>query len=386
MRLQEFPIPCRIIFFTEIGKKVTTMELYEKLNLALHHSGLPTLKSPDSYRFLGAGAWNDAYLVTLPDGAQMVVRFPKAIAYGAPNEYNEQGWRGDYEAAGHYYRQANKVSPGMCPAVYHCHVTPELTFTVESYLGKTLVLAEIDETNALDYGRQMGEFFRAMDAAKPELDGFGYLVWNDKLEGSLQGDAIQNLRDEKDEYLEELEILLASTHTFDRETVKSKLLDVLDQRAPETHPIALTNQDTSPENNIIKDGKVSLIDPFPIIYSGYVFVGNALHNKEMYAAYSNTERYGKHQFHKYTHLLKAMADGFLSGYVQGQREVLEAVTREHFLQTFNTTLRHLQVLQKEELPASSRIRMGDREAIEERLHLLLNQLSAFPLDKMATRS
>lgn len=356
------------------------MQLQEKIEFVLNHCGFPSLTSPEDARFLGEGAWNQAYLVTLKDGQRMVIRFPKEIAYGVPNEYDEKAWRGDYEASGYYYKQANRVSPGMCPDVYHCYVTPQLTFTVETYMGKTLVLADTDETTALDYGRQMGAFFRAMDGMKPELSGFGYLVWNDKLEGSIQGDALDNLRNEKEEYLEELELLLGSNWSFDRDTVKSKVLDALDQRAPETHPITLTNQDTSTENNIINNGRLSLIDPVPIIYSGYVFAGNAVNNKKLLLpAYHNTPRYGKNQYDKYKHLLIAMGDGFLQGYAQGQRDVREAVVREQFLQVFNATLNHLRVLEQEEIPVRTRMRMGERDAIEARLALLLHELTSFPL-------
>lgn len=344
---------------------------------ALRECGFPALARPDAVRFLGEGAWHEAYLATLPDNRQLVVRFPKAVSYGKPFVYDEKTLTGDYASVGRFYQTANQARPGICPADYHFRVSPELTYTVESYLGRNLPISEWTEASAFEIGRQLGDFFRALHEIPTELTGFGPLIWNGaSLQGKLTGDPRESLRQEHEEHLEELEVLLRSPLSFDREQVTANLHAVLAQRNIDQHPITLTNRDVSPENLIFHDGRVGVIDPFPYLYSGLVFAGHLVNLYRVYfPLLHDAPRYQKHNFHLHRPVLAAAAEGYLAGYTGGDAELRRAILGESYLHLLALAKGHYELLQGE-INAETVLRIGDRAALERRLPLLLRELES----------
>ena len=112
----------------------------------------------------------------------------------------------------------------------------------------------------------------------------------------------------KGEFLSKWTQLQDAKLSFDCPAIQDKLSWCLEQRSSSS--ISLSNQDTSPESIIIRDGRVHLIDPRPVLYSGVVFAGKHVNNyKTLFPTYSETPRYMKDQFHKHKEVHYAMAVG-----------------------------------------------------------------------------
>lgn len=353
--------------------------IYRKINLALENSGYPRLESETDFELLGEGAWHEAYLVKLLGNHQLVVRFPKKQAYGKPVPFDQQEMLAEYGGTGLYYRQANAVVPDICPEEYDFHVDPDLTYTIETYMGTPIDLSTTDLAMGREYGTQLGDFFRKMDDFKPGLKGLGHLVWKDsELEGRYKEDPQDFMRNEKDDFLSEWAQLQDAKLSFDRSRVEEKLIYCLDNRSISF--VSLTNQDTSPENLIIHDGRVHLIDPRPVLYSGFVFAGNHVNNyRTLFPTYYNAPRYAKHHFNRHKGILGALVDGFTEGYINKSAERKKALRMEHFLQLFSLCYGHYEALQKE-IDTETYLRMGDKQMIEARLPVILRELEAFELD------
>ncbi|MEN1969554.1 hypothetical protein WMZ97_15940 [Lentibacillus sp. N15] len=353
-------------------------DIFEKINLAMENSGYFTLQSKADFQLLGEGAWHKAYLVHLPGNHPLVVRFPKKHAYGNPVPFNQQEMLAEYSGNGLYYRLANAVIPGICPKEYDYHVAPEFTYTIESYMGQPIDLAATDTSAGKEYGVQLGDFFRKMDNMKHNLEGFGPLTWYcGELKGEYKGDPQKFMIDEKDEFLSMLEHLQDSTLSFDYTAIQEKMLHCLDSRSLSS--LSLTNQDTSPENLIIRDGRIHIIDSRPVLYSGFVFAGNHVNNyRTLFPTYDAAPRYQRHQFYKHKAVLHAMADGFEEGYTGGLFERKKALRNEQFLQLFSLCYHNYEVLQKE-ISRETYLRMGNKQAIESRLPIYLRELEAFNL-------
>lgn len=358
------------------------MTLQEQIARALQTAGLPALNSFDPVQKLGEGAWHIAYLLPLPDGRNMVMRFPKEVSYGKAFSYDEKHLRSEYGSTQLYYSYANRIQPGICPGEFFYHVSEDLTFTVESYGGRGLQVAELTPVSAYEVGHQLGDYFLAVDQVPIEIPGFGFLEWDGEgLRGSAPGDPHQNLRDEVAEYREELQTLLDAPIPFNREQVLRTFDTVVANRRTDEEHIVLTNRDLSPENLLLHNGRLRMIDPVPLAYSNMVFAGNFLNlYREIYPLYHNVQRYARHQYHLYRPQLSALADGFLDAYSDGDPDRRRRIEGEHFFMLVSLAQRHYTLLQQAELSTETLIRTGDHSIIRERLPILLQHLEAFELE------
>ncbi|WP_332647818.1 hypothetical protein [Lysinibacillus sp. 54212] len=306
----------------------------------------------------------------------LVIRFPKKQAYGKTIPFDRQELLSEYGGNGFYYRQANMIMSGICPDEYDFYVDSELTYTIESYMGQSINLSVTDSFKARDYGMQLGEFFRKMENVKLNLEGFGSLIWKDgKLEGFYKEDPLKLMADEKDKFHSEWSRLREAKLSFDRSSIEGKLSWCLEKRSVSS--ISLTNQDTSPENLIIRDGRVHLIDPRPVIYSGVAAAGNHVNNyKTLFPTYDQAPRYIKNQFHMHKDVLYALATGFEEGYTNGLVEQKKALKIEQFLELFSLCYGNYDALQKES-NTETYLRMGDKQAIESRIPIYLRELETF---------
>ncbi|MBL0385072.1 hypothetical protein JJB07_00310 [Tumebacillus sp. ITR2] len=358
------------------------MPLSSKIADALQIAGLPALTSPEfDVKELGEGAWHIAYLLQLADGRQMVLRFQKEESYCKPLRYDEKLFRSEYGAQQLYYAYANKVQPGVCPEDFFYHVSEHLTFTIESYAGPTVQLSALDTEGAYEVGKQIGVYFRAVDGVPVEVQGFGFLEWDgEKIHGAAPGDAHANLREEIAEYREELQALLDSELSFARDAVLRTFEGVAANRLTDDELIVLTNRDLSPENLVLAEGRVRIIDPLPLAYSNMVFAGNFLNcYRNLFPSFHKAPRYERHNFHLYRTQLTAIADGFLDAYSDGDLERRKRINGEHFFMLLSLVYRHYSLLQQQDLNMETTIRYGTREAIAERLPVLLQSLECFEL-------
>lgn len=331
-------------------------------------------------RRIGEGAWHDAYLVERPGGPPLVVRIRKAVIYGQAEAFDEQGLRSDYEPVACYYRQANGVRPGVCPALFVYRLSPALTFTAESYMGLVIPWRAWDRGAAARYGAACGEFFAAMDRAAPGLAGFGPLRWNG---GAVAGEDRRPLPEirqtEAESHLDRLERLAAAAVPFDRAVVRSKLRAVLDGRRFEREPVALINRDVTPENLMLQpSGAVGLIDPYPALGNGirsaawFVFCYRFL-----FPALDQAPRYRRHQFGRHAPILGAMADGFAAGYAGGQA-VRQARQMEYWLHMLREAWDCWASLGRE-LSQKEHRQGGGPELRARRLRLALAELERLPV-------
>lgn len=351
-------------------------DVFRKVNLALENSGYSRLQSKTDYEPLGEGAWHEAYLAKLSKSHVLVIRFPKKKAYGKTVLFDRQELLSEYSGNGFYYRQANMIMPGICPEEYDFYVDPELTYTIESYMGQSIELLVTDSFMGRDYGVQLGDFIRKMDDVKLDIAGFGHMRWKDgELEGVYKKDPLKFISDEKVEFQSEWARLRDAKLSFDHSSIQEKLSWCLENRSVSS--ISLTNQDTSPENLIIRDGRIHLIDPRPVLYSGVASAGNHVNNyKTLFPTYYQAPRYMKNQFHKHREVLYALATGFEEGYTDGLVERKKALIIEQFLQLFSLCYANYEALQKE-INTETYLRMGDKQAIESRLPIYLRELETF---------
>ncbi|MBB4825267.1 hypothetical protein HNO89_002496 [Sporosarcina luteola] len=294
--------------------------IFNKVNFALENSGYPRLHVKTKYELLGEGAWHKAYLVKLSEDHALVIRFPKKQAYGRTVPFDRQELLSEYAGNGFYYQQANMVRPGICPEEYDFHVDSALTYTIESYMGKSIDLSMTDSYLGRNYGIQLGEFYRKMDDVKLNLGGFGPIKWKDgKLEGRNKEHPLKLMAEERRKFYSGWERLKDATLSFDPSSIEKKLSWCLENRS--AFSISLTNQDASPENLIIRDGNVHLIDSRPVLYSGVASAGGFVNNyKTLFPTYFQAPRYMRHQFHIYKNTLHALAAGFEEGYTDGSAD------------------------------------------------------------------
>lgn len=118
--------------------------------MAFENSGYSSLQSRTNFQLLGEGALHEAYSVKLSGNHSLVVRFPKKQAYGKNVIFNCREMFSEYGGNGFYYQQANSVMPGICTEEYDFHVDPELTYTIESYMGQSIDLLATDSSMGRD--------------------------------------------------------------------------------------------------------------------------------------------------------------------------------------------------------------------------------------------
>lgn len=349
---------------------------YEKINFTLFNSGFQELKNKSCVAYLGEGAWHHAYLISHQSAGKLVIRFPKDIAYGQKVEFDKTAIRAEYGGSKAYYQHANKIHPGISPDFFDYHAEEKSTYTIETYMGKQLDLGKLSKGKAFDVGYQVGSFFRELNKASHDLKGFGYLTWNgNSVEGEYQTSVSEFMSQENDQYIEEFDELLNwQGSSLQKDELKDKLIEALGSRTINKETISFTNVDTSPENILFNNGKVSLIDPRPILYYGHSFAGNFLNNYEaIFPTYFNTKRYAHNQFDKYTVELGEIANGYLAGYSGGDVGLKQLAKREQFIHLASLTANHIQ-LTKRLLTAREIIGVGTKDKINERIPIYLKML------------
>ncbi|MCM3717335.1 hypothetical protein [Fictibacillus phosphorivorans] len=363
-------------------------ETLDLIDFALHKSGMEPLKDPTQVQYLGEGAWHQAYLVQLQTGEPVVVRFPMQVAYGKKVAFDEAASLAEYAGTKAYYQLANGVKPGICPEFFYYHVEVDKTFTVESYAGKALKLENLTFMEAFQAGAEIGEFFRKMNTSNHALRGFGYLKWNGTdIEGQFQSSVKDFMKNENEEYVRNFEAFIRHYNQPILSTVLSHLEDCVLNRKLDESQIVLTNQDTSPENILLHtDGRVSLVDPFPILYSGDSLAGNFVNNYQtLFPTFFNASRYAKHQFDQFEEKLQTIADGFMEGYCMGDADVKRRVKQEAFIKLTNLAAYQFKLLQTQELTNEKKIRYGEKTAIANRIPVLVKRMEEFQWEKSGTK-
>jgi hypothetical protein len=355
----------------------TTLSEQELINKALKHEGLKQISSDSEITRLGEGAWHYAYLI---EGEQLVLRIPKRVSYEKEVVFNQDELTADYAGTKAFYQQANRTGIRMCPEHYEYHVSEDLTYTIESYVGKSIGLAGQTPEQSKLYGRELGEFFLALEELDSPIPGIGYITVGGQgdIKGLYEGDLSAFIREETGEYREEWESLLESPYSFDKEKVRKTGEGLISARSVEREKLVLTNQDTSPENMIFTSSGVRMIDPFPIIYTGTSLAANYVFNYQtLFHSLHNTKRHGKNQYHLLIPQLKASAEGFVEGYTNDSKQKWNDLNVEVYLKLVTMTHEHDLLLKLDSLSPEQMIRYGTKEQIEERLGLLLKELEAF---------
>ncbi|WP_075619330.1 hypothetical protein [Paenisporosarcina indica] len=332
---------------------------------ALEHAKLTESVISD----LGEGAWHQAWKLTSTRHEPLVLRIPKKFAYKKEVTYNENALRAEYGGTEIYYKYVNQVSPGAAPSTFYYHVSQDLTYTIESYAGNHVDLHQLSEETARELGKEIGQLYRNLERVDHGLKGVGYLAWNEKqgLHGQFSSDYRAFIKEECNEVLDDYEELSNKRPIFDKPGLKDALIRICEMRFNEiSHPV-LTNQDASPENWLLNNGEIRLIDPLPIVYFGEVMAGNFLNLYEtLFVELAHTERYGKHRFQDCQETLKCIADGFVHGYCDHNHHVNRVVRGEQVLQVLDTAVRHLRMIESE-ITEEQVIRFGSKGDMEKRL-------------------
>ena len=335
--------------------------------------------------FLGEGAWHTAWNVVI-DGRDLVLRIPKDVAYGKPVPFDLEASRAEYEATKRYYEAVNEAVPGAAPDFFDYHVSAAVTYTVESFAGEPLSFHTLTDAQAVQIGIEVGAVYRKTDQIQHGIDGLGYLTWTEDrgLHGSLDVALHELVREESAEQLADYATLCEQHPAFQDDLVNDVLHKVTTLRNERVHVPSLVNQDASPENILLQHGRVRLIDPYPLVYTPLGMAGNFMNLYETaFVALADTERYRKHRFASYESKLKAIAEGFLTGYSDGDTTIVRDVRGEQFLQLLEMTYQHHQLSRQAELTRADVIRYGDMDAITARLSELGRALKPLALTYLA---
>ncbi|WP_283152557.1 hypothetical protein [Guptibacillus hwajinpoensis] len=357
------------------SKKVAEFELIQQ---ALINEGLPKLSDDARIKRLGEGAWHCAYLI---EREGLVLRIPKKIAYEREVIFNRKELIAEYAATKAFYAHANKAKNDICPNYFKYSVNEELTYTLETYVGKSIDLSTQTIEDSKRYGRELGEVYLALESFTPPFKGIGYLYLDEKeeLTGAYNLTVSEFLLEETEEYCEELHTLIASPYQFDKEKVKENGGAFISNRSIDRESIILTNQDASPENLIFTKSGVKMIDPYPLLATGTSLAANYVFNYEtLFPTFYNTERYRKGNYHQHVSKLIANAEGFREGYISHMEQKHEALHVEVFLKLLTMAHDHFLLLQKESLTREEVIRYGTKGQVEERFMVYLKELEKYP--------
>lgn len=352
---------------------------HERINAALAACSYPPLRDRNAFRRLGAGAWHDAYRVITEDNQRFVVRLRKATIYGRQEPYDEAMLRSDYAGVGVYYAAANACQPGICPSGYRYAVSPDLSCTVESYLGPTLALDRITPDQAFVIGREIGAFFRASHGRPAPCGGWDELIWTpDGVRGEDTRPPLEIEDAEHTAYRNGLARLVAAEMIDDPIDMTRRLDTALTRRTERSEPPTLVNSDVTPENIIVRRGRfVGLIDPvprvgiatryaafFPLCYRRYL---PALHD---------APRYARHHYDRLAPIMARIADGYLAGYVpDNDPSILRDLQLEYWLWVLTLTIDAHAILNAP-MTEERRIRTGGYAPVTRRLHAFAQQLAA----------
>lgn len=351
----------------------------EHIKKILAHCGAGSFAN-EKIKYLGEGAWNIAYFAKYSDKSGLVVRIPKQKYYEQSSKIDEVFWQTAYAGTGYYYKKANEIQSLICPPEYYYNVSQELTYTVETYMGESLQLSKIKKEEASNYGQQIGAFFREMNEIKPSLKGFGFLHWNgDSLEGQLPNEeAFKTIDEEREEYIGYLDELSNSKLSFDRKAIRSRLNSILSCRTIQHEPFSLVNRDVSPGNIIIRNNKVSLIDPLPVIYNGTVNASNLINSyRSLIMKHEKSPYFDTSHFKKHSPIYNSLADGFTKGYTREEKSLKSTLNNERFLMLLALTYQHFELLSLSELSPEAKQQLGNSRQIKNRMYTLLYELETY---------
>lgn len=330
---------------------------------------------------IGEGAWHTVYKLKRVDDQDLVIRIKKNEAYGELQQIDEQELTTEYESTKAYYLHANTSDQNVCPDFYQYFIEDDTVFTVETFMGRGTDLLLLDQNKAHSYGTKLGQIFHRIHNQKTSIVGFGELHWQGE---TLQG---SDLRNEDELWLEEnehvltaLNALIHSNLCFDKEKVSQHIHALIENRRTQVQKISLVNQDVTPENLILSDKHIAIIDPFPRLdfdlkYAAYfVFCYNFL-----LPAFSNAPRYINQAYQEKSYVLNKIADGFISGYCSNVvGDELTTQTRrildDYTLWVLQEAYEHYDILNHPHLNLKTTQQMGNREMITVRLHLCLEEL------------
>ena len=325
---------------------------------------------------IGEGAWHEVYKIKGRDRKELVVRIKKDKAYGEIQEFNKSELLTEYETTKLYYKQANKCISQFCPTDFDYYIDEHIVFTIESFMGRSLKLNDLNQTQAYDFGLILGEFLKRMHTEKPTIKGFGNLIWNGRsLEGDEKLDIEQIWRKENDDYIGTLDELNTSELTFDRQKVNDRIHSIINNRRKEIQKVSLVNQDVTPENIIFSENRVSLIDPFPKLdfdlkFAGYFYFCY----KFLLPAYSSAPRYITNEYEKNRLVLSSIADGFARQYTNKDQNEYKKLLDEYILWLLLEVSDHYSILMEGDISQKIRLKMGDQNIIKDRLNLCLEEL------------
>lgn len=358
---------------------ITIKDIYHKINNSLENSYFPRLEHTSNFHFLGEGAWHKAYLVTIKGFEDLVIRFPKEIAYGKKVVFDEKKLFQEYARNGYYYQQANQAKLGICPRTYSYEVSDELRYTIESFMGNSIEFSKLNKEKCSEYGKQLGNFFRNMERTAPEITGVGDLIIkNEVFIGENNQSLKSNIEQENDMYFTRWASFKRSSYNFPFKNIENKMKYCLKNRH---HNIStLTNQDMSPENIVIQNEEIRLIDPRPQVHSGLISAANFINNyKIVFPSYSNVPRYQKHHFNLYTSKLHYLAESFREIFIGNNKEREDLLKVEEFLQLLDLCLEHSEHLSNESY-IEQYIRLGSPKDIQKRLNYYIKKLETYPLN------
>ena len=94
----------------------------------------------------------------------------------------------------------------------------------------------------------------------------------------------------------------------------------------------------------------------------------------MFKAYSNAPRYQKNQYNENQAVLTKVADGFIYGYIGERTYLHNQIIDEYILWTLLETYEHYEMLKVENLSCKTKVQMGNKEMINQRLKVCLEHL------------
>lgn len=353
-------------------------DLTTSLTFALQTCGHPALETAVSWRLIGQGAWHDAYLVEWAESRPLVIRLRKKIIYGEAEPFDAAELHSDYAQVGLYYTQANHCQAGICPIPYDYYVSPELSFTVEGYLGERLDYTCLTAEEAFVFGRDIGRFFRRMHQQPAPLAGYGEVRWQ---EGQLIAERPHTpaavWREMQTAAAKQID-LLTSHALFQHEQIAPKVHLAITQSTFAQEPFALVNRDITPENLIAQNNRfIGLIDPVVRLGNPTRFAALFVYcYRFLLAAYNTAPRYATHQFRQFQPLLQEIANGYLDGYTQGDLALLRQIDYAYYLYLLDEAAQCYTSLQTP-LTARQILRQGNHEAIAARLASCLHELVEF---------
>ncbi|MGI1805427.1 hypothetical protein ACRPK8_06770 [Exiguobacterium sp. TDN 0502] len=330
---------------------------------------------------IGEGAWHSVYRVTRLDDQDLVIRLKKNEAYGELQQIDEQELTTEYESTKAYYLHTNTSDQIVCPDFYQYFIEDDTVFTVETFMGRGTDLLLLDQNKVHSYGKKLGRIYHNIHNQKSSIAGFGELRWNGK---TLHGSDLRNRdalwQEENEHVLTALNTLIHSSLCFDKEKVGQHIHALIENRRTQVQNISLVNQDVTPENLILRDEHIAIIDPFPRLdfdlkYAAFfVFC-----YKFLLPAFSNAPRYINQAYQEKSSILNNIADGFISGYcsnVVGDERTTQTrrILDEYTLWVLQEAYEHYDILNHPHLNHKTTQQMGNREMITARLHLCLEEL------------